>query len=477
MKLPFFVLWLCSLFLHLSCLQQVQNPADCTNDESTCTSKGLVCDPRLHQCVALDGCVTSAMCTSPAASSCISNRCSACAEDTECAEWSRLRNATPRRNFCAKISQQTTCAECRPGMGAVDCPDPQSSICDASLGLCRPCRADKDCASRICRKLGDYPETSPVPGLAVGQCVPMDQISYVDQDNSGCQMSGDSSTPDKPFCKLSSAFALTKPYISLAPSKKFYPDISMDLPGKTFILVGPHPDTRSFSYVDRITVNNGTLVLSNLYLATNSNATAQIQCIGSGSSLFVTTSTMINLNMRATRLIDASMDCGQLTVDRMLISCGNQAKFGILVGGTGAVMTKYRIVNSAVLSCGGSTGDPYGVQINEKASGYFGFNTLYGNYKGILCKTPSQAVANSIVTANTSAQIDGCTFDPKNNILDGTLLDYPSPPFLQPISQKNDMNIVDKGSPPPDDNRVLVDHDGNIRPQGAGYDIGLQELK
>lgn len=479
MKTVSSALGLCLWGLSLSCVQQVPNPADCTNDETTCTSKGLVCDPRLRQCVAIDGCVTSAMCSSPSASTCADNQCSACTADAECSEWSRLRNATPKRSFCTQINQQATCAECRPGMGATDCPDPSSSICDNSLGLCRPCRTDRDCASRICRKLGDYPEVSPVPGLQTGQCVPSEQIAYVDQDNSGCQASGAASTKDKPFCQIATALATSKPYISLAPSKRLYPNITLNAPDKLVVLVGPHQDTRSYSYVERVTVNSGTLILNNLYLVPDVTS-PQISCIGSKSSLFLVNSSLINVNQVPTRLIDATQDCGQITLDRMLISCSNAERSALLIGGTGAVTTNYRVVNSAIVSCGGSStgADMYGVQINQKAAGYFGFNTVYGNYKGIVCKTPAtQSVVNSIVTMNTAAQIDGCTFDPSSNILDSNKLDCPSPPFLQPISEKNDQNVVNKGVAPPAEQRVPVDYDGNPRPQGAGFDIGMQELK
>src|SRR3954468_8517415 len=104
-----------------SCPQQVPNPADCTYDESICTDAGLACDPRLHQCVALVGCLSAAMCSSPSASVCSNNQCSACTADADCSDWSHLRNATPQRPYCLQLGQQSTCAECRPGQANSDC--------------------------------------------------------------------------------------------------------------------------------------------------------------------------------------------------------------------------------------------------------------------------------------------------------------------------------------------------------------------
>ena len=466
------------LFLFVaSCPQQVPNPADCTYDESICTSAGLSCDPRLHQCVSVKGCLTAAMCSSPSASVCTDSQCSPCTADADCSDWSRLRNATPPRDFCVQMGGQSTCAQCRPGMGATDCPDPANSICDSALALCRPCRADKDCSSGICRKLGDYPEVSPVTGLPTGQCVPSSQISYVDQDNPQCQASGTTSSPTQPLCTLTTALGLSLPYISIAPSKKFYPNINLNMPGKLFVIVGPNADTRSYAYFDHITVSSGTLVLVNLYLYPMTAGSAQVTCTGSQSSLYLVSSSMVNVGKLSIRLVDASMDCGQITLDRMLMSCLNQNKAGLLIGGTGSVTTNYRIVNNAIVSCGGSAGDPYAVQISDQASGYFGFNNVYANYKGIQCTSSKQTIVNSIVAANTASQIDGCSFDPQYNITDSAKIDAPSAPFLQPSGLNNDMNIVDKALAPSGSQQVLIDYDGNLRPQGKGYDIGIQELK
>lgn len=473
------VLFVFGLFLVLgnaSCPQQVQNPADCTYDDSICTNAGLSCDPKLHQCVAVAGCLTAAMCSSPSASACIDSQCAACTTDAQCGDWSRLRNATPQRNFCVSLGQQNTCSECRPGLSETDCPDPMSSICDATLALCRPCRADKDCASRICRKLGDYPEVSPVPGVLTGQCVPSSQISYVDQDNPACQASGTSSTPAQPLCSVTAAFNTGLPYISIAPSRMYYPELNLNMPGKIFVMVGPNADTRSYAYYDRITVTNGTLVLANIYLAPITAGNAQINCIGSQSSVYVTSSNMVNANKIQTRLIDASKDCGQITVDRMLMSCLNLAKSALLIGGTGTVTTNYRVVNTAIASCGGAA-EPYAIQISDKAQGYFGFNNIYGNYRGIQCTSSSQTIVNSIVAANALSQIDGCTFDPAYNLTDVDKIDAPSAPFLQPTGAKNTMNVVDKALAPAASQLVPIDFDGNPRPQGKGYDIGIQELK
>lgn len=467
------------LLFGASCPDQVANPADCTNDESLCTKNGLVCDPVIHSCVKSVGCLSAAMCSQATASVCTGGQCEACSEDAQCAAWSQLRNVTPARSFCVSLDQQNTCAECRPGMDTTDCTNPLSPVCDSFLGICRPCRANKDCPSQICRKRGDYPETAPIPGLTTGQCVPASQIAYVDQDADGCLTTGTDSTPDKPFCSVAAALKTDRVYVSIAPSVLYYANLTVDLPDQTRVLVAPSADTRSYAIHDHITVKNGTLVLENLYLLPITATAPALTCTGAASSLYVMGGLLLNANKLQTRLIDASADCRQLVVDRSQVSCFNTPKYGILVGGAGPAQTSFRIVNTQVLSCGGGAmgNDPVAIQLNEGATGYFGFNVVVGNYQGILCKTATQTVVNSIFTQNNAANITGCTFSPEYNITDAAKVDYTSPPYLKINSAKNAMYIFDKGLPPPDKDMVPVDADGNPRPQGAGYDIGIQELK
>src|SRR5262249_41210709 len=118
------------------------------------------------------------------------------------------------------------------------------------------------------------------------------------------------------------------------------------------------------------------------------------------------------------------------------------------------------------------------VQLNKPAVGYLGFNFIIQNNLAVKCLN-NQLVDNSLIVNNPgsgAAQVSGCNLD-SHNILDIDQIDSSTLPFLQENSPKNAMNVVDKGHAPPTDHPVLFDYDGNPRPQGGDYDIGMQELR
>jgi hypothetical protein len=192
--------------------------------------------------------------------------------------------------------------------------------------------------------------------------------------------------------------------------------------------------------------------------------------------LYVRDATVTNTSGRG---IDAEQGCAKLYVDRVRVN--NTSRYGILVGLTGSTITQYRIVNTAVVSSGGmAAGEEHGVYFGSKSSttGFFGFNTITGNYRGVGCQA-SRTLTNSIVAGNTLTQVDVCTANAANVVTDNSKVDLVTglDPKLQNTA-KNDACCVDKAAAPTQtDTPVPTDYFMGDRPMGKGYDIGYHELK
>ncbi len=473
--------WLLALSVCLSCnvlFPAEPNPNDCRNNAGLCTAKGDICDQATGLCARTDGSCTSAtMCMMPSATVCTNNQCVPCGTNEDCIFWSTSRNATPKRSFCVNIHEANLCTECRPGQDLIDCTDPNKPTCDSNNGVCRDCRADNECISGICRKPGDYPDDPPIQNLKFGQCVSIDDISYVNKDKAGCLSSGSASSPDVPFCQLDAAINAGKPYIKIAGNTNGkYQKINKDLQGRSFILVGEGRDTKP-TLLDEVRVQNGALVLSNLQVLASNNMAAAVTCDGSGSSIYMVNSKIGNNGGRA---VDAHLDCQHLTVDRSMIDCHNNPKYGLFIGGTDVAKTTYRILNSAVIQCGdiADTGELYGIYLNLKAEGTFMFNTVYLNSRGLNCSNGKLYTTNSIITGSTTGiNMESNCGTPSYTVTGNVDFMPGSEPKLVDGSAKNDACCVDKAQPPTGSQMFPTDYYGTSRPQGNGYDIGYQELK
>lgn len=429
------------------------NPEDCTNDPGICQN-GLHCDFDKHDCVP-------------------GPECTVATQDVDCKPF-------PTRPYCVDI-QGNHCRECRP-LSKSDCSgNLEKPFCGVDA-ICHACTADNECSSGICRKAGDYPN----PGAMMGQCVSIDEIAYVNQDSVNCINSGTASSQNIPFCTLNAAMNANKNYIYVAASQTAYPAISLNTSGRTVIIVGdgdgrnnaPATIFNSSSPQSAVSVQNGTLVISSARIIANSSNGA-VSCSGTGSSLYIIGAYVQNSGGRG---IDAS--CKQITVDRTIVDCDKLGvqRYGISIGS--GQNTDYWIVNSAVINCGNfsGSGERHGVYLGPQAIGYFAFNTVTANYRGVLC-VGGQNIINSIVAGNSNPQdpqVESCGFDQSYVVTDINKVEFLAPgnPRLKKEpSMINDTYIFDKALLPSGSQAIMNDYDGTLRPKGKGYDIGFQELK
>lgn len=460
--------------LLLSCdalFPPVPNVMDCTTEAglNQCLKMGLVCDRFSGLCAANGGCVTATMCSMPNAAVCTSGACVPCSRDSDCTSWTSSRSETPQREFCENLNQQNTCVECRKSNDATDCPDLSKPTCDATTGLCRGCSADSECGTGICLKSGDYPTISPIAGLLPGQCVPVGQITYVNNDTLVCSDTlPTAGSMAKPFCSLGKAIMTAKPYIRVSSSTTIYSALTIS--SGNFVIVGPGRDVTPTAKIALLTANGGSIALSELQInAVDVNPA--VSCRGN-ASVYLSNSVISNLNGRA---IDADQDCANIVIERSRVTA---LKYGIVIGRTGATTINSRIVNTAVVNSGSSaSGEAHGIYLGLKATGYIAFNTLTNNVRGIKCDT-TLTLTDSIVAGNMQADVDGCSTT-NNRVIIGTgtvdLASGMEPTLLD--TTKNAGCCIDQGQMPTGTQSVLTDYYRTIRPRGKGYDVGFHELK
>lgn len=467
-KAPFFLL---AAVAGLSCdaiFPPVNNPENCALEGAPACPDGMVCDKNQSlKCVPIkNSCTGPAACPSETSAACPVDTgiCTPCSADNQCTAWSTAHNHTPALTHCAK----GLCIECT---ASTDCTDSLKPTCDATTGDCRACKIDGDCASGICRKAGDYPETPPVSGLMTGQCVSPTNIAYASNNASGCSDTG-AGTMAQPYCSVAKAMTAGKAYINVLASATPYPALTVG--SGNVVLIGPGRDASPTATFPSVTVNGGaTLALSGVSIAASAVAPAGAVTCTAGGTLYLRDAVITNTPGRG---IDAESGCAKLYVERTRIN--NTTAYGIIIGGTGATVTQYRIVNNALVLCGSpGTGEEYAVKLGTKSSptGYFAYNTLNKNNKGLICDT-DRTINDSIVAGSTGVNIAGCSPQVLKNVQTTADLASGAEPKLLDTAP-NAACCIDKGVIPMQPQTIPTDYYGVDRPMGGGYDVGYHELK
>ncbi len=137
---------------------------------------------------------------------CAAGRCLACTGDDQC------KAANPAQPICRTTEPMTgMCVEC---VDAIQCASKSPKLgCDLTVGQCKPCTLNSQCASKVCAK-DDTLNVASVPAdkrLALGECVPLDRITTVDSScGASCALQTvvDNANIDKPYV-LVKEYALT----------------------------------------------------------------------------------------------------------------------------------------------------------------------------------------------------------------------------------------------------------------------------
>jgi len=401
-----------------------------------------------------------------------------CTQDEQCTDPTPVCDIT-----------RSMCVSCLPGkVGACGGTAPACGTDDA----CHPCTMDAQCASQTC--------------LPDGSCAsPLDVLyaSPTGSDVATCM-------PDD-HCSLARAIALidgTKSTIRLDPAH--YSLMATVVLPKDLHLVGRGAtldrnaagsgevlDIAAGTHVslDYVTVTGGdgdsgdgiacvqaTLTLREVTIQGNAGSAIS----SAGCQLVVSHSQLLN-NQAA--LISTSM-ASDVVVVRSLVA-GN-ASVGIDLA-----RATYDIENNVIVKNGGPNGTG-GVFIGPILGGsvgrrVFAFNTVsqnsgqFGNVSGVVCDqnvgVPLAMTSNVVVNNAGPAQVSGsaCTWtysDIAPGPVSGTGNLSSDPLFVDPAHNNFHLQLASPARDAADPAATLaVDFDGDARPQGAGRDMGADEIK
>lgn len=398
--------------------------------------------------VSLDCPVTMPVCTAGA--------CGPCTLDGACAG----RATTPR---C--LLGPGACVEC---LTAGDCVS-RNLACDTTKHQCGPCSANGDCASGLCEQAA---------------CINTTDIVYVDnRDNVACTGTHTGSQMD-PYCQITDALS--------------------NLGGKHHVLVAGHATTYG-----AVTVNNaGTVIVvgggamrpaiagagKDAFKAQGTSIVTLVHFDLSGGGAGASCSGGATLT-----LVDDAMhdDVGPGVLANMCTLRMDADTVGPsnLGGGISLTSTQYTIENSFVAK-NGPNGP--GILISDNAStGVLQFDTVVENVEagksaGIVCPTTDHAITSSIVWSNTpksGTQLSGmCSL---MNVVTGTdswtgaiqkdptFVDEPNGNFHLKMGDAANVACCFDKVTGPDGGGGLPTHDVDfeVRPKGAGWDVGADEAQ
>lgn len=425
--------------------------------------------------------------------------------------------------FCASHPQDVDCAG-RAGIGAgIDagmctedeqCMDP-TPVCDITRSMCVPCMLGKvgACkgttpvcgADETCHACTMDAECASQTCLPDGSCASPLDVLYVSPTGSGQA----TCMPDD-HCSLARALALidgTKSTIRLDSAHYdlagtvALPD-DLHLVGRGAVLdrnaagSGEVLDIAAGTHItlDYVTVVGGdgaaghgivciqaTLTLREVTIQGNGGSAIS----SSGCQLVVSHAQLVN--NQDTGIVASTSD---VTLVRSVVS-GNQ------IAGIDLASTSYDIENNVIAKNGGPSGLG-GVFIVTIRSGtvarrVFAFNTVtqnsgpFGNVSGVVCGqdvgVPLAMTSNIVVNNAGPAQVSGtaCTWtysDIAPVPVSGTGNLSSDPLFIDPVHNNFHLQLASPVRDAADPAATLaVDIDGDARPQGAGRDMGADEIK
>ena len=440
----------CDLTGSMMCVQCVA-----PDQTSACPGTTPACDVD-HTCV---------QCVAPDQLSACTGPTPACATDHTCVQ-------------CVAPDQTSACTGstpvCGPSHTCVQCIAPdQTASCTGIAPLCgadqtcHPCTKHQDCSmSNAC--------------LPDGSCAQADQVAYVDP----MLGSGNTCSKASPCKKVDDALKTSRPIVKLTGMI----DEAVRINNQAVTLLAEPGTQLTRTGPGAILTIDGSSVVQVVDLAIVNGSTIT----GVGISLPLGNTCALSL-LRATVAGNTgggiSATGGSLTISRSTITGNTQ--HGISVSGG-----QFDISNCLIAGNGGPLTSLGGVRFDQTSSGTrrFDFNTVTnnasadGNVVGVLCTAVAQSItfSNNIIYANqiggTRTQVGGTNcnwrFSDIGDAVAGTGNLNVDPLFVD--SPRSNFHLQ-SGSPVKDkadsSSTVNVDIDGDTRPQGAGFDMGADEIK
>lgn len=385
--------------------------------------------------------------------------------DTSCSSNAQCSGATP----VCDVGGTKMCVQCTTD-DEMACSG-ATPVCGAT-NTCERCTMHAQCSSNVC--------------LPDGSCSDGGNVAYVAANGSGSAC-----TKAMPCGTLAAAIGTSKPIVKIAAGL-VKDTTTTTIDGKAVTILadpgakldrdgdGPIVEVRSANadvkiYDLEVTGASGVSGADGLQLTPN----------GGTPKLALT-----RVNVTANQGGGITCTGGALTISQSTVST-NQGG-GISVTGTGAT---FDITNSFIFRNGDPDNGTFGgvnLGIATAGSNRFEFNTVVDNRAsagatrvgGVLCDIAAFAAANNIVARNsvggsttgTNAQtLGGCTYPTSKiqNDVSGLAL---ASPDMAPYSYKltTGSSAIDQATT---SSPIVVDYDGDVRPQGPQKDIGADELK
>ncbi|HEU0029524.1 MAG TPA: right-handed parallel beta-helix repeat-containing protein [Kofleriaceae bacterium] len=468
------ITWLLFFIVATGCTKP--NPNLCCTDEADCASAGLAvgtsCDDGLvcrgNQCIA-ELCASSAECEA-SAPYCVINgdgRCQeACTADSECPGFGQ----SPAQQYC----EAGSCVQCR---SDADC-DATTPVC--SGGACRGCEAHDECATGACH--------------ADGTCAVEAEIAHVSLTGSAtadCTLASPCSTIERTF-QLTPA----RHYVLIEPGT-YTRASTLDVNGIHHLIGhgGKPIITRSTQGPIVTSASGGVdVTFENLEISGAKGPATGDLTSGWGVRCNPTSGAPIlrfyDTAISANSYIGVDMRNG-CSIEAVRSSISNNGNIGLSVTDGSATLESCSVVQNAflgvhldigafditnsIIARNGNTGlDLFTTTTGTRVE----HNTIADNAgTGFNCSLQgiTGTFPNNIIARNTT-QLTGlnCTY-PSSIIVD---TDVAPIKFVSPNTAPFDYHIAAGSIAVDVANPSAIDHDidGDARPQGAGRDVGADEL-
>ena len=430
-----------------SCAQVgVGGPVTCrAPDQPFCDDQGMygtaracVPDPGTTLCTGPADCPTTGL---PVCDLGGSGTCIGCSVADDCARFATTPLCDDGSHACVACRTSADCGGANP-------------VCGTDH-TCQPCTSDDECGSGLC--------------IQGGSCAATSDIVYVDRaaaiTNVDCTAAAPCQTINGGLAKVTA----TRKYVKVAPGT--YGE-RLILDGRTVDLYGTGAElTSTFDPVVDVRTTS-TLTVTGLRIRGGTGT--GLRCLDSTLTL-----RRAGLEDNGGRGLDASACNVTIEGARVLRN---------FRGGLGLARGRIAIRNSFIGKNGNMSSSVGGVAITEPFDLAFEFNTIVDNLvltgatAGLLCQTGTAvAVANNIVVGDAAKQVDADSCAPRytlsTQVVTGATNLRGTPTFRNGAA--GDYHLVagsigiDQADPAA---TLVIDIDGDSRPNGARADIGADEL-